>query len=88
MEVIPPGGNLKEVETTEDRPQQHVFENSKKIESHRAAAAHLEAAVIHHREAAKHYAVGDYEKAHQSAFYAQGHHTMAGDYMKEGSFMS
>lgn len=73
---------------TEQKSQRKVSESQKKIENHRAAAAHLEAAATHHREAARHYAIGDHEKAHQSAFYAQGHHAMAGDYMKEGSLLS
>ncbi|MGQ0826794.1 MAG: hypothetical protein ACT4ON_00210 [Bacteroidota bacterium] len=78
--------NSTVIQKTEVENPRRLSEYEKKIENHRAAAAHLEAGAIHHREAARHYTIGDYEKAHQSAFYAQGHHNMAADYLKEDAY--
>ena len=73
------------IEQTQVQSPRIFSEYERKIENHRAAAAHLEAAATHHREAARHYVIGNCEKAHQSAFYAQGHHNMASDYLKEAA---
>jgi len=88
MEIERTISNSTVVQKTEVPSPRKRSEYEKKIENHRAAAAHLEAGAIHHREAAKHYTLGDYEKAHQSAFYAQGHQNMAGDYLKEEAYNS
>ena len=46
-------------------------------------ATHLEYALKHHREAAKHHEEGNHDKAAQSTLIAQGHHVLAGEHQRE-----
>jgi hypothetical protein len=54
-------------------------ENQQRIENHKMAATHFEAASRKHLEAAKYHEDGDYKKAARSTITAQGHATIAND---------
>ena len=74
-------------ENTTEAAKKDAEDIQSNIDNHKKAAKHHELAAEYHHKAAQYHEAGNHSEAEQSAFIAQGHYTLAGEFQTERSLL-